>query len=82
MKKTYTKPEILFEDFTMSANIAAGCEEKNDVHLADACGWKWGKSTIFTESVTGCKKKVVDGDPAYNGVCYHNPSSDYNLFNS
>lgn len=88
MKKTYSKPDIFFEDFSLSTNIAAGCEEK-PFNLTDDCGVKWGKKIIFTENMTGCTSKVVQGsvtdnmvDKENNGLCYHNPSDNYNVFMS
>lgn len=76
-KRKYSKPGILFEDFSLSTNIAAGCEwEANE----DG-GVNYHRYTIFVEGVTGCKKVVVEGDPYYDGLCYHNPM-DYNVFNS
>lgn len=82
MKKNYSAPEILFEDFTISTSIATNCEEKSDLQNARECGFKWGKFVIFINSTTGCSKEVVDGDSKYNGLCYHVPEADYNLFNS
>ena len=82
MKKTYTKPEIVFENFSLSTGIAAGCEESTSLHLGGECGIKWGKGTIFLEGINGCLTKIVDGDSAYNGLCYHNPDASYNVFNS
>lgn len=79
MKKNYSRPDIYFEDFALSTNIAAGCEITPVNNQAD-CGVQWGKSTLFTEIVTGCKKKVIDGDGAYNKLCYHNPTDTLNVF--
>ena len=82
MKKEYCKPDVFFEDFTMSANIAAGCEEK-PFGYTDMCGVKWSKGTIlFDDSFENCTKKIIAGDSAYNGLCYHNPSDTYNVFYS
>lgn len=82
MKKVYSKPDILFEDFSLSTNIAAGCEEI-PLQNINECGFKWSKGVyIFTDSVSGCSHKVVDGDGEYNGLCYHNPSSTNNVFYS
>lgn len=83
MKKAYSKPDIFFEDFSLSTNIAAGCEEKPFGNTGD-CGVKWSKGVfIFTESISGCNHKVTDGaDREYNSLCYHNPESSYNVFYS
>ena len=83
MKKVYSKPEILFESFAMSTNIAAGCYYTNVTHGRDeyGCGYKLDRynKVIFTSGM-GCTTTEDDGD--YNGICYHVPSEESNLFNS
>lgn len=82
MKKSYSKPDITFESFSLSTNIAAGCEEK-PVFNTDPChGVSWGKQIIFTSESLGCTSVVPEGMDEYNRLCYHNPSADYNVFNS
>jgi hypothetical protein len=80
-KKLYSSPDIFFEDFSLSTNIAAGCEEKPH-NSTDTCGVLWTKGTIlFINGVTDdCTKKVIDGSDQGNGLCYHNPSDSYNVF--
>ena len=84
MKKAYSKPDIYFEDFSLSTNIAAGCERIPNNNSDITCGVKWSKGVfIFTEGVSGCNRKIVDGaDGEYNGLCYHNPDANYNVFMS
>jgi hypothetical protein len=82
MKKTYSKPDIVFESFSLSTNIAAGCERKTNLHGKEGCGVPWGNSRIFTDTDFGCKSVVEDGSGKYDGLCYHNPSESYNVFNS
>lgn len=82
MKKVYSKPQILFESFTLSANIAAGCEVKTNTPSQYQCAYgedDFGQP-IFVEGVTACVSKPQGGD--YNGICYHNPYDSNNLFNS
>ena len=88
MRKTYSSPDIVFEDFALSTNIAAGCEEKPD-NQTEGCGVKWGKKFIFMDGMTGCTSQVTEGstsgnmvDEDNNGLCYHNPSESYNVFYS
>lgn len=81
MKKAYSKPDIVFENFSLSTNIAAGCEYSTNF-ARDVCGFKFGPDMIFLEKITGCTEKVVDGDGQFNGICYHNPSDDNNIFSS
>lgn len=83
MKKGYTKPEIMFESFSLCTNIAAGCDEKTSLQGMDACGWipdnKWTGGTIFISA------PICETTPAgtgYDSLCYNVPSEDYNLFNS
>lgn len=87
MKKTYTKPEICFESFLMSTNIAGNCEVDTNLQSNTSCGLKiegWG--VVFVSSMTGCEKLPTLGstmdDAQYNGICYHVPYDDKNLFNS
>ena len=82
MKKTYSKPDILFESFSLATSIAAGCDEKLQLLQDGVCGVKWGQTTIFTSEIEGCKRDIVEGDSEYNGLCYHNPSETYNVFMS
>lgn len=85
MKKMYSKPEIMFESFAMSTNIASGCEvkTKNPVE-GTLCGYKpddrWTGDAIFeTAGVLGCDSTPPTGMDA---ICYHVPDESYNLFSS
>lgn len=83
MKKVYSKPEIMFESFAASTDIAAGCEAKtNTPNNLDGCGYKPEGVTysIFMTGMHGCDREYGDG--AYNGICYHVPTENNNLFNS
>lgn len=86
MKKTYVKPEILFENFSLNTSIASGCEEIIDNQSKGDCGLDFGDIVIFVSQATGCttnKGVVVEGDDGdYNGLCYHVPQGTNNLFNS
>lgn len=83
MKKTYTKPVIFFEDFTLNTNIAGDCEAKLNTPSNGVCGYmpEGVTYTIFTNEISGCQRKYADG--AYgDGICYHVPMESNNLFNS
>ena len=90
MKKNYEKPMILFEDFTMSKNIAANCDFTDVTATQDqtGCGIAHeiidpftGQITTGTIFVSGiCTLPYNDGD--YEGFCYHNPDGLNNLFAS
>lgn len=81
MKKLYSKPEIMFEDFTLSENIAGDCERKVGNPSKDQCAYEsTGGITTFTATLTGCDFTPSDG--MADGFCYHIPDADHNLFNS
>jgi hypothetical protein len=82
VKRAYSKPDIIFEDFSLSAGIAAGCEKKIDTQNSGLCGLVFGDLMLFVDTVAGCKDPVVDGSSEYNGLCYHIPTDTKNLFNS
>ncbi len=86
MKKVYTAPQILFESFTMSTNIAAGCEAIVGNPSKNTCAYSYedefaGPVSIFTSQVSGCLVTEVQED-GYNGFCYHVPNEEFNLFAS
>lgn len=81
MKKVYSKPEIMFEDFTLSSSIAS-CDVQAESTM-DQCAVEFvpGVSYIFLEGMNICDVPIVDGS-GEDGVCYHNPTPGNNLFNS
>lgn len=84
MKKTYVKPEIMFEDFSLNNSITVGCE-KISQQTENACAYvvetEYGTFKVFTSALTGiCDTFKADGD--YKGICYHVPSSANNVFTS
>lgn len=83
MKKVYTKPAIMFEDFTLSTSIAGDCEVKLNTPNNTSCGYRpeGYDADIFVEGITGCAEKHADGTYG-DGICYHVPDAGYNLFNS
>lgn len=80
MKKTYSKPEILFEDFSLSTSITAGCRFITKLATEGVCGYKGERSNqvVFTSDVVGCEYTEQDGDT----LCYHVPNADNDIFNS
>jgi hypothetical protein len=93
MKKAYSKPDIVFEDFSLSTSIAAGCEERPSAFAGSTsqpCGVKYAANVyIFTQTMNGCNRKIPEGnvtgnlvDKNNNGLCYHNPTENYNVFMS
>ena len=85
MKKMYSKPEIMFESFAMSTNIAGDCEIKTNTPSKGTCAYKMqssdeflGEVNVFVTGIQACDYKEPEG---YNGVCYHTFESS-GLFNS
>ena len=85
MKKTYSKPMIVFEDFSLSTSITANCDIRINNSSENVCAYitRTGNE-VFTDKVTGCDYKAVDGSPAdnYDSICYHIPTETTDLFNS
>lgn len=84
MKKTYIKPEILFEDFSLNNSITTGCE-KIATATMDECPYTvetdYGSVNVFLDTMIGiCDTREQDGD--YKGICYHVPTSADNVFTS
>lgn len=81
MKKIYSKPEIMFESFTLSENIAGDCDVKVTTMAENICGYLDPRDPIrkpvFNSSISGCERH-----PSEDTVCYHNPTETSNLFNS
>ena len=83
MKKTYTKPEISFESFLMSTNIAGDCNVKTDTKGNMDCGLYFtGFGMVFMTGINGCTGLEVEVDGSFNGICYHVPTEKTDLFNS
>ena len=84
MKKVYSKPEIVFEDFSLSSSIAS-CEIEVEGPSQGICGYKYEGGfgqTIFTSELgTSICNMPVDDD-INNGFCYYIPVDNKNLFNS
>lgn len=79
MKLTYEAPEIMFEDFSLSSSIAAGCEFKTSLQGENQCGYMMEGDIVFASDISGCKYKPADGNDT---VCYHNPTDTHNLYTS
>lgn len=79
MKKVYMKPQIMFDCFELSQDIAAGCEEIAN-HARSACPLVDEESgmTLFEDSAV-CQTT----SPGYlDKHCYHVPTEAYNVFSS
>lgn len=85
MKKTYTKPEIAFENFLMSTSIAGDCDIKTHTPSLNQCAYSYHDEfvtegvNLFVDDVNACTTIEADGE--YNGFCYHVFTGN-SLFNS
>ena len=85
MKKTYIKPEIFFDSFSLSTNIATNCEVTFDLASRGSCGIPDDNDTgmnIFDLGTGGTCTAPGKGSETYDGLCYHVPTENNNLFNS
>ena len=75
MKKTYSKPDIVFDSFALSTSVAACKYETN--YGPDICGYKFDHETyIFLQGVPGCTTVINEGE--FDELCYH-VYSDYGM---
>ncbi len=78
MKKVYSKPEIMFEDFSLSTNIAS-CDVSTNF-AKNQCGFLVGGIGNIFVTKDICDVPMTDG--AWDGICYHVPTDDKELFAS
>lgn len=82
MKKTYAKPEIMFEDFSLSNAITAGCEKPTNLPSWNQCGLDFSGLMVFMTGMTGCEDVQISENGDFDGICYHTPTESNNLFTS
>ena len=86
MKKTYQKPDIMFEDFSLNVSIAGGCERIVGSPSEGSCAIEGsGGVAVFSETIIACDftpEGLGQGADQYDGFCYHVPTEQSNLFNS
>lgn len=89
MKKQYSKPGIIIENFNLSQNIAAGCNAAHESiwgspNYADksSCGWRdqWGGILWVDEKK--CDNLQESIDTPVGAICYDNPAGGMSVFNS
>ena len=80
MKKTYAKPQIVFESFQLTANIAGDCNTRPNSTNEATCGYNDNGWIIF-QSNTVCNFPIRQ-DGIYDRICYHVPTGDISVFTS
>ena len=86
MKKSYGKPDIVFDSFQMESSI--GSCAKRCGPIQDECGILWTPDTVFAEAPginsNACTIDVdinVDTE-SFDEMCYHVPFDGMQLFTS
>ena len=82
MKRAYQKPDIMFDSFSLSSTIAGSCSFDTNTKSQGDCHVMFGELKVFTSKVTGCKGGVIVDSGQFNGLCYHVPTNDKNIFMS
>ena len=78
MKKNYSAPDIAFESFALSVNIAS-CDVPA-VYGEGQCGYQFAPGIIiFVDTEQGCGTLTEDGSKEYNGICYDVPSEGLDM---
>lgn len=78
MKKSYSKPDIMYESFRVTTNITSSCDGGAEMLASDyECGKTFSNGqNVFLTGVQGCGIKVSpdqDGDGMWGTLCYHVP---------
>ncbi|MBR5234416.1 MAG: hypothetical protein IKW03_09420 [Clostridia bacterium] len=80
MKKAYSRPIIVFDNFELTENIAAGCSyiSSNIAPYQCAVLDKEFGYTIFSDY------SICDSTPpgGNDSICYHVPTADYSVYTS
>ena len=81
MKKLYSKPGIVYEDFSMCTHIAKTCDVELGTFAQGTCGgYSYGSFAVFLTDMIGCD--IATDDSGDNKICYHVPINGARLFNS
>lgn len=78
MRKPYNKPEISFENFAMSTNIAGTCDDgfQTNSSTVDSCEYNHNGMIVFGTSNGTC---IIKTDEK---TCYDVPTAGVVLFSS
>ena len=86
MKSIYISPEIVYEDFSLSTNIAGNCESIVGNPTQGTCAVQGtGGVAVFDGTVSACvftPGSFGQPEDKWDGFCYHVPIESQSLFNS
>ncbi len=75
MKKSYVKPQVYFENFQLSASIAAQCDIRNPLHAQNLCALE--DRSFMLDGICDYPPDETSSKP-----CYDIPTSGNKIFNS
>lgn len=88
MKKTYTKPALRLEYFTLTQSIARSCGWRDEDYIGfpthgdnTTCGWDDGFGEIYWVEAPPCGG-AYSPDLDFAEVCYNNPNGQPQIFAS
>lgn len=88
MKKTYEKPKIAIEHFTLTQNIAVSCGYKDEDYFGwpthgdkESCGWNSGIGEVYWTGKPACSDDYSP-DLDIGEVCYNSPAGVATIFAS
>lgn len=85
MKKEYSKPRIIIDDFSITQNIAScgyAGGNKYSHSSPEKCTWDIGGGvTVFAKGTGLCMKEISPGEK-FGEICYNNPSGITTVFGS
>ena len=85
MKKQYSKPGIIIEDFAIAQNIASNCGNagghRHTHAYQDVCTWMVEDVAVFTDSNFNCEIPIMPGE-RFEDICYNNPDGGISIFGS
>ena len=87
--KAYVKPQLQVEYFTLSQNIASGCNVpgggttlgKPNHWTKETCGWDLGNWVSWSDRAK-CWNESAGPEENIVGLCYNNPNGGCTIFNS
>lgn len=83
MKKTYVKPCITVEYFTLSQSIASSCTCTGVTNhgAPSSCHWQLASGDLIWTSAPNCDDQYNE-DFEFGGICYNAPSGSQSIFAS
>lgn len=89
MKKTYQKPKVRIEKFSLAQTVAQSCgyvhggaqEGQPTYRDKSSCGWDDGYGTVHWPTKPACQCETSP-DLEIGEVCYNNPNGGFSIFAS